>query len=270
MPTQHDLRRRHLVGGCRACDGFHPEEVVFSLAQRPPGLGDDVVFGLECFQLLLLEDGVQFDLVHGRHDVCLRDEAGEVGDEKVADTDRCGPTVRVERFEGAPGVDVEVVVGHGPVNQVQVEVVEAQGLETAAEGALNVAAFMVIVSELRGDEDLLPGDPRRVKGCADFSFVVVSGGCVDVPVTDREGVFDDALRVGRVNEEHSETELGDSGAGIEGNGGDVSSHDSSLDPNLVTRQFGACGQPVPDASTARVLQRSRNLPVGAAPIGVHQ
>ena len=202
--------------------------------------------------------------------VRLGDEAGEVGDEEVADADRFGPTARVERFEGPPGVDVEVVIGHGPVNQVQVEVVQAQGFETAAEGALYVAAFMVIVSELRGDENLFPWDPRRVKGCADFSFVVVSGRGVDVPVTDLEGVFDDALRVGRVNEEHSETELGDGGAGIEGNGGDVSGHDSSLDPNLATRQFGARGQRVPDTSTARVLPRFRKLPVGAAPIGVHR
>ena len=210
--------------------------------------------------------------------------SGEVGDEEVADADRFGPTVRVERFEATPGVDVEVVVGHGPVDQVQVEMVKAKGLEAAAEGPFHVAAFLVIVSELRGDEDLLPWDPRCANGCADFSFVVVSGRGIDMSVTDLKSVFDDTLRVGRIDSEHSEPELGDGGVGREGNGGNVSGHDSSLDlkvdtcrvpcgdPSLAATTLGESGRRRRSCSTAqakryssayirRMLHRSRKQPV---------
>ena len=60
------------------------------------------------------------------------------------------------------------------------------------------------------------------RGMPDFSIarpdallVAVGGGRVDVPVSDFEGVADDALRLVRIDEEHAESELGNAVAVIE-------------------------------------------------------
>ena len=44
------------------------------------------------------------------------------------------PPLLVDPFEGAPGVDEAVLARHRPVDQVEVDVVEAEPLEARLEG----------------------------------------------------------------------------------------------------------------------------------------
>ena len=64
-------------------------------------------------------------------------------------------------FEGAPGVEVAVLARHRPVDQVEVDVVEAEPLEALLEGAQRRVVALLGVPELGGDEDLVAVAARR-------------------------------------------------------------------------------------------------------------
>src|SRR5699024_2149436 len=75
----------------------------------------------------LLERRVDLDLVDDGQDVGGRDEPVEVVGEEVRDADRADGAVGVELLEGAPRLDVEVEARDGPVDEVEVDDVDAEG-----------------------------------------------------------------------------------------------------------------------------------------------
>ena len=94
--------------------------------ERAPRLGDDAVRGVEGAQCRLLELRVQLDLVDRRDDLRSRRAAVQVGGLEVGHADRAGPSVGVELLEGPPGLDVQVQARLRPVDQVEVDVVQAE------------------------------------------------------------------------------------------------------------------------------------------------
>ena len=107
VPAQDHLRRGAVVVGG---DGFdRPVFEQVALGQRAPGLGGDVVVGVPGAQLGLLEARVQLDLVHGRPPLGLVLEPLQVLDAEVGDADRAGAAFLLDPFEGAPGVEEEVL-----------------------------------------------------------------------------------------------------------------------------------------------------------------
>src|SRR5690554_3387335 len=84
-------------------------------------------------QCRLLKPWVKLDLVHNREDAGLIEERLEVLDIEVAYADRLGASLVTQLNHGFPGFDVLVYLGYGPVNQVQVDVVELQLIEAGFE-----------------------------------------------------------------------------------------------------------------------------------------
>jgi hypothetical protein len=79
------------------------------------------------------------------------------------------------------------------VDQVQVEVVEAEPGQRLLEGSLGAVLAPVLDPQLSGDEQLVPGDAAVGDGPADGFFVPVGLGGVEVAVADGEGVGDGLL-----------------------------------------------------------------------------
>jgi len=52
---------------------------------------------------------------------------------EVAYTHGTGPARRVDLLEGAPGVEVSVFGGHGPMDQVEIDNLQAQPLHALVE-----------------------------------------------------------------------------------------------------------------------------------------
>jgi hypothetical protein len=84
-----------------------------ALTKRTPRLGGDAVLGVKGAQLRLLEAGVQFDLVHGRHDLALGDQPLQLEWGEVGDTDGPDPPVGIELLELPPGLTYRSRLGTG-------------------------------------------------------------------------------------------------------------------------------------------------------------
>jgi hypothetical protein len=74
------------------------------------------------------------------------------------------------------------VAGDRPVQQVQVEVVQAQVVHAGLEGAQRRVVAVVADPQLGGDEHLRAVDAGVAEALADFPLVAVGGGRVDQPV----------------------------------------------------------------------------------------
>ncbi len=133
----------------------------------------------------------------------------EVLDAEVGDADRARAPFLVDAFEGTPGVDEAVFARHRPVDQVEVDVVEAEAAETGLEGRQSRVVTLLGVPELGRDEDVLAGDARGRDRGADALLVAVGPGGVDVAVAGIERLFDHLLRVLGRHLEDAEPELGD-------------------------------------------------------------
>lgn len=139
----------------------------------------------------------------------------EVGHARGAD-----PTLGDELLDGLPGLAVQVAGRGRPVNQVEVEVVQAQLGEAGVEGPQGGVVALVGVPQLGGDEQLLTGDPGGGEGAADTGLVAVDRGGVDAAVTGLQGGAHrgGGLVVGDL--EDAEAELRDLDAVVESDGGD--------------------------------------------------
>ncbi len=96
----------------------------------------------------------------GRGLAGLLDQPAQVRRLEVRDADRAHQALVAQLDEGPPGVDVAVVRGHGPVDQVEVEVSQLQPLEAALAGPPRLLAALVVVPALGRDEDVARGRGR--------------------------------------------------------------------------------------------------------------
>jgi len=107
---------------------------------------------------------MELDLVHHGRDVCVHELPQVVGVE-VGDADGPDASLLVELHHGPPGLLVDAcglgaelsLVGR-PVDEVEVEVVEAEVLEAALEGGLGALVSALGVPELACHEELVAGD----------------------------------------------------------------------------------------------------------------
>jgi hypothetical protein len=93
------------------------------------------------------------------------------------------------------------------VDEVEVDTVHTESIDASLERACDVAGLVVVVAQFRREEDLFAWDAGCSDRCTYLRLVVVSGGCVDVPVSDLQRIFDHALRIVWVDTEHAEAEL---------------------------------------------------------------
>lgn len=87
----------------------------------------------ELDDVALLQRRMQLDLVDGGDDRAGVEYPSQVLGQEVRDADRSNAPVRVQLLERTPGIDVSIVGGGGPVDQIQVEVVEAETVQARVE-----------------------------------------------------------------------------------------------------------------------------------------
>ena len=103
----------------------------FALHQRAPRFVLDLVFRAEIEERLLAQARVEFDLVDGWNDRCGGEQIFQMMDHEIADTNRARAFFGVNLFEHTPRVFV--FAGHGPVNQVQIDIIHAELFQRSVE-----------------------------------------------------------------------------------------------------------------------------------------
>ena len=189
-PTQDDLGNGLAVASADLGQDRVGEQVVAALGEPAPGLVLDAALDHEVVVGLPLEVRVGLDLVDRRGEAGAVDEVDEPVGVEVRDADGPDRALLVEGAHGAPGA---VVVTVGLMDQVEVEVVEAEALQRGVERLRGVLLARVLHPQLGGDEQLLAGDAAGGDGATDGSLVAVGGGGVEVAVAGRQGVSDGLL-----------------------------------------------------------------------------
>ena len=84
-----------------------------------------------------------------------------------------------------------VAIGHGPVEQIEVEAGQAQIRQGALQGWAHVFGGVAVVPELGGDPDLVALEPPSGEGlleaCADLGLVSIDRGAIKVAVAQLQG-----------------------------------------------------------------------------------
>jgi hypothetical protein len=182
-------------------------------------LGDvDTLLAAPLDEVGLEEAGVALDLVGGRGDTGAVNEGLEVLLGVVGDTDGAG-LLLVKLGHGLPCVDDRDVVKHldvtvvaegeqvlvdiasliesdGEVDEVQVEVLEAELSKAVVKGGSDVLGSVLRVPELGRDEDVLTLDTlaeSSLEGVGNLLLVAVDLGKIDVLVAGLEGLVDGGL-----------------------------------------------------------------------------
>ena len=131
-----------------------------TLGDRRPGLGGDLVLGVERPQLVLGQVGVHLDLVDRRDDGGLLVQPAQVVGLEVGHADRPGPTFGVDPLQRPPGVDVVADLGQRPVDQEEVDLLQPQVGQGLVERLQGVVERVEAVVQLAGDENLGSGRDR--------------------------------------------------------------------------------------------------------------
>lgn len=203
-------------------------EVEAVVAKGRVGGDVDVLLLAEGDELVVLQQArVALDLVGGGDDAGGLDDGLDVLDGEVGDADVAGLGLG-EGDHGLPGVDEghagvegDLVLlggvlgeeggadlalqgeGDGPVDEVQVEVVELQLGEGVVEGLGDDVGVVGVVPQLGGDEEVLALEAKLldalVQALGDLLLVLVDLGQVEVPVAGLERLVDadrDLTRLG--------------------------------------------------------------------------
>ena len=184
-PAQDDLGDGLAVRGADLAEDRVGEDVVLALGERAPGLDLHAVLAHERLVGGALVERVRLDLVDRRRDLVVGDEVDEPVGVEVRHADGLGQALAVDLLHRPPGA---VVVAEGLVDEVQVDVVEAEPLERRLERTPGVALAGVLDPELGGDEQLVARDAAGGDGAADGLLVLVGGGGVQRAVAGGERV----------------------------------------------------------------------------------
>ena len=142
--------------------------------------------------------GIDFKLVDHGHDFGPVHQGFQMVGEEVADADGFDPSVPVELFHGFPGFPVELPVvvrmsgGHGPVDQVQVQIVHLEKLHGGVKCPQGTVVSLVRVPDFAGDEYFFPQQGAFTHGAAHRVFIAVQAGRVYQAVTRFQRVQDAA------------------------------------------------------------------------------
>src|SRR5450631_3848663 len=164
-------------------------------------------------------------------------------DLEVGDADRAGATVGAELLQRPPrGDEVAAVQGRErPMDQEQVDVIEAQLAERCLERAASVVRPVVAVVELAGDEHLRSVQAGAAYGLPDAALVAVHLGGVDVPVAHLECGADRLCSFGGIDLKDAKPKLRDRTAVVER---DVGNGARTLGcAHACPLRFGWCARP---------------------------
>src|SRR5690606_34452305 len=147
-----------------------------SLSERAPGFGGNSVLPVGGNHLAVLQRRMQFHLVHGRNDSSLGDQLVQVIRLEVRHANGTDLVLCVQLFQGLPRLNVEVLFGSWPMDQEQVEVVQAQAPQTCVKGFKCLFVPHVGDPDLGGDKQFFASNARLGQSLADALFVAVNRG----------------------------------------------------------------------------------------------
>ncbi len=101
---------------------------------------------------------------------------------EVGDADRTGEPASLQRQQPTPAVHVLALLTRGPVDQVEIDVVEAEAFQARGQRVLGRLVALVGGGQFGGDEQLLARHTRRRDRTADRGLVAVGGGGVEQSV----------------------------------------------------------------------------------------
>src|SRR5882757_10726790 len=161
--------------------------------------------------LFVREVRMNLDLIHRGDDRGLLREAVEVRGLEVRYADAAGASIPGELLENTPGGD-EITVGERrewPVDEEQVDVVGSQRVECAVERTPCIIRLVETVVQLAGDVDVGTVHPCVADTLADFPFVSIHLGRVDVPVSRLQRSLHRRSRLLGLDLKYSESKLRD-------------------------------------------------------------
>src|SRR5450755_562788 len=167
------MRTRYLDDGCIADDSRA------GASEWAPGLGRDAMRFVVRTSIDSRNRRVELDLVDGRNDVGVLAQPVEVRGPEVRDTDRPRLARSHQLLERLPRVDVQVTLRQRPVDQDQVDIVEAQPAQRLVEPADCPASALKLAVELGRDEQLFATHAGSLDACTDCGFISVSDGGVE-------------------------------------------------------------------------------------------
>ena len=162
---------------------------------------------------------MEFHLVDGRDRPAQLDQLLHVFGQEVGNADGTDTAVDEELFQGQPRILVLTVRGGGPVDQVEVQVIEAQLRQAGFEGGQRRVVTEIINPELGRDEQFVPGDPGFGQRAPGARLVAVDGGGVDAPVSGGERCGHGCGGLHVRNLEDAEAQLRHLDAVVESDGG---------------------------------------------------
>ena len=144
--------------------------------------------------LLLRQMRMQLHLIDRRNDAAPVDQQLQVTRFEIAHTDRLRATRLGDLLQRIPRAEDAVVVLQRPMDQVQVDIVDAETSEAGVERLQRRLVALIGVPQLGGEKDVFAGDSRVRDATAHPFLVAVCGGGVDVPVArlvqgEPDGVF---------------------------------------------------------------------------------
>ena len=142
-------------------------------AQRAPRLCGYAELAVQRAQFLLLEPGVQFDLVDGRYDFGALQQAVQVGRLEIRDPDGPGLALPVQGLHRAVALGIQPALRAGPVDEIQIHVFQTEAGHGLVEGAQRGVVPLVVVPEFGGDEEVFARE--RGGGLAGTAARVVAG-----------------------------------------------------------------------------------------------
>ena len=130
---------------------------------------------------------MNLDLVDDGCHLGLVEQPLQVRDQEVGDSDRAGSAIGVDFLERPPGLNVQVLGGDRPVDQIEVDVVLVEPAQALVECPQRRLVAVVMVGQLGGDEYLFTRDAAGNDGLANAGLVLVAGRGVDAPIPAIEG-----------------------------------------------------------------------------------
>lgn len=230
-PAKGDVSGGFAVGGCDSFENRMSEDAFGCLghAEGEVGVGPeggeggdgDVLFLTKAEEVFLAKIGVHFDLQHGGLDAGIGKDFTKHGGADVGNANSFGETCVDELFHGAPGIGVghrdgahglasggpagriHFVEGDeferdGEVDEVEVELPDAEIGEGLFAGRTDVLGLVVSVPELAGHPEIVASTQPGVKGGSDSfpdkTFIAVVCGAVEVAVSSFDGLVDNLWR----------------------------------------------------------------------------
>src|SRR5262245_4213138 len=104
--------------------------------------------------------------------------------EVVADADRPRTAIVMEVLESSPRFGS--LACDRPVNEIEVDVIEAEPLHALVERAEGAIVSVVVVPQLRRHEDLVARDAAGADRLSDVALVVIEARGVDMAISELE------------------------------------------------------------------------------------